>query len=206
LKEKSRVGEGTPNAADAAEKVGYVLVMGVSGAGKSTIGKALADRIGAGFIEADDYHPAENIRLMSNGEPLSDAHRWPWLQTVAEAARRERQRQGRPVVIACSALKRSYRDVLRQALGPLSIVHLSGSVETIRARLEGRRGHFMPIELLGSQLAILQPPGADEEGGSLSIDDSEAGVLSKALRLLNAGHGGVGARGESGMARGDLHE
>ncbi len=200
------MGEGAPNAADAAEKASYVLVMGVSGAGKSTIGKALADRIGAGFIEADDYHPAENIRRMSKGEPLSDRHRWPWLQAVAEAACRERQRRGRPVVIACSALKRSYRDVLREALGPMSIVHLSGSVETIRARLEGRRGHFMPIELLGSQLAILQPPAEDEAGGSLSIDDSEAGVLSKALRLLGAGHDDIGARGEPDLARGDLHE
>lgn len=200
------MGEGAPNAADAAVKASYVLVMGVSGAGKSTIGKALADRIGAGFIEADDYHPAENIRRMSNGEPLSDAHRWPWLQAVAEAARRETLRQGGPVVIACSALKRSYRDVLREALGPMSIVHLAGSVGTIRARLEGRQGHFMPIELLGSQLAILQPPGADEDGGSLSIDDSEAGVLSKALRLLDTGHGDVGLRGEMRVARRGVDE
>lgn len=198
--------EETPNTSDAAAKAGYVLVMGVSGAGKSTIGRALAARIGGNFIDADDYHPAENIRRMSNGEPLSDTNRWPWLQAIAEAARRQRENDGKPVVVACSALKRSYRDALREALGPMSIIHLSGSEKTIRARLEGRQGHFMPAELLGSQLAILQPPGTDECGGSLPIDDSESEVVAKALRMLESGGGGkADARGTSRMARGDLH-
>ncbi len=176
-----------PGITVADSKARYILVMGVSGAGKSTIGKALADKIGGCFVEADDFHPAENIRRMSDREPLTDAHRWPWLQAVAESAIIAMERTGGPVVIACSALKRSYRDVLRQMLSPLFIIHLSGPMELIRARLAERQTHFMPVELLDSQLATLEPPQADEKGAALSIDGSQAQIVARAVQLVGPG-------------------
>lgn len=164
----------------------YILVMGVSGAGKSTIGKALAAKIGGRFIEADDLHPADNIVRMSKRLPLTDEQRWPWLKAISFASLKEMQAHGGPIVIACSALKRSYRDILRQALSPLSIIHLTGTMETIKARLEGRASHFMPAELLGSQLAILEPPEPDENGLSIPIDASEGDVVEAAIRNLES--------------------
>lgn len=178
-------------AANADGRARYVLVMGVSGAGKSTIGRALAERMGGSFIEADDLHPQENIRRMSEREPLTDADRWPWLKAISEAAIAEMNKGGGPVVIACSALKRSYRDVLRQALSPLSIVHLSGPVALIRARLGERRTHFMPIELLDSQIETLEAPD-EEEGVSFSIEDSQAHIVAGALRAMGFSRHGVG--------------
>lgn len=178
-------------AANTDGRAGYVLVMGVSGAGKSTIGKALAEKTGGSFIEADDLHPAENIRRMSEREPLTDADRWPWLKAISELALAEMKGSGGPVIIACSALKRSYRDVLRQALSPLSIVHLSGPVDLIRARLEERPTHFMPIELLDSQIETLEAPD-EQEGVSFSIEDSEAHIVAGALQTIGFPHRGVG--------------
>ncbi|TMV79364.1 gluconokinase [Thioclava sp. BHET1] len=137
-----------------------LLVMGVCGTGKTTIARAAAARMGGRFIDADDYHPPENLRHMSAGHPLSDDMRWGWLDLVA-AAVAERQENG-PVAFACSALKRSYRDRLRARLGEIAIVHLTGTRALIAARMAARPGHFMPLGLLDSQLADLQPPGPEE--------------------------------------------
>ncbi len=137
-----------------------LLVMGVCGTGKTTITRAVAARTGARFIDADDYHPPENLRRMSAGRPLSDDMRWGWLDLVAAAV--AEQRENGPVAFACSALKRSYRDRLRARLGEIGIVHLTGTHDLIAQRMSARPGHFMPLGLLDSQWADLQPPGADE--------------------------------------------
>lgn len=176
----------------------FILVMGVSGAGKSTVGKALAIRLAGRFIEADDFHPTENVERMTEGLPLGDAHRWPWLQAVSSSAAKEMALYGGPVVIACSALKRDYRDVLRKALSPLLIIHLDGTVETIKARLEQRRSHFMPAELLGSQMAILEPPELDENGIGVSIDGSQDEVIANVIEALDRKMSGLKLRGEVG--------
>jgi len=135
--------------------------MGVSGSGKTVIGRLLADRLGVPFLDADDLHSAENVRKMRLGRPLTDTDRAPWLQAVAgEIAHTTVAGQG--VVVACSALKRAYRDRLRVAAPGLRLVHLAGPPGLIRLRLEARTGHFMPVILLDNQLATLEPPEADE--------------------------------------------
>lgn len=133
-----------------------LVVMGVSGCGKSTLGAALAARLGAGFVDADPLHPAANLAKMAAGEPLTDADRWPWLDAVA-AVLRDRA----PVVVACSALRRAYRDRLRAARG-VRFVHLAAPREVILARMTTRQDHFMPASLLASQYDTLEPPGPDE--------------------------------------------
>ncbi|MDR6759297.1 gluconokinase [Mycoplana sp. BE70] len=167
-----------------ARSAGFVLVMGVSGAGKSTIGRALADSLGAGFVEADDYHSAGNIEKMAAGQSLSDDDRWPWMKAIAEAAEGEVEKHGGPVVIACSALKKSYRDFLRARLGSISIVHLSGAKELIHERLQARQAHFMPAELLASQLATLEALAPEEGGIALSIGEAEDAIVSRALQSI----------------------
>jgi gluconokinase len=138
-----------------------LLLMGVSGSGKTVIGRLLADRIGMPFLDADDLHSAENVRKMRLGRPLTDTDRAPWLQAViGEIARTTVDGQG--MVVACSALKRAYRDRLRVAAPGLRLVHLAGLPGLIRRRLEARTGHFMPVTLLDNQLATLEPPEADE--------------------------------------------
>ncbi|MGR3541179.1 MAG: gluconokinase [Hasllibacter sp.] len=138
-----------------------ILVMGVSGSGKTSVALALADRLGAAFVEADDHHPPANVAAMSRGVPLTDAMRRPWLEAVGDAV--ARCRAARPVVVACSALKRAYRDVLRRRAGPLDIVHLTAPRALIFARMAARRDHFMPAALLDSQIADLEPPGPAED-------------------------------------------
>ncbi|OQZ91036.1 gluconate kinase [Mycobacterium alsense] len=137
-----------------------VVVMGVSGSGKSTVGAALARRLGVPFIDADTLHPPANIAKMAAGEPLTDDDRRPWLDRVGEwlAAHRDGG------VVSCSALKRTYRDRLRAHCPPVTFLHLRGSPELIGARLAARLGHFMPAALLRSQFDALEPLGADEDG------------------------------------------
>jgi gluconokinase len=135
-----------------------VVLMGVSGSGKSTVGKILADALGWTFVEADDYHPKANVEKMHQGIPLDDDDRRPWLDAlrhvIADACRR-----GENVVLACSALKHRYQDYLEQDDPPcVRYVYLEGSPELIRERLAGRRGHFMNPALVGSQFAALEPP------------------------------------------------
>ena len=154
-----------------------LVVMGVSGAGKTTIGKALADHLGAEFLEGDRFHPPANIAKMSRGEALDDIDRAPWLDRLGEELAR-RGGEGRDVVLACSALKHAYRDRLRRFCPALRFVYLRGDPEMIRARLAARHGHFMPPELLESQFAALQEPGADE--AAITVD-----VRTPAGRLVS---------------------
>jgi gluconokinase len=134
-----------------------IVLMGVSGAGKTTVGRLLAQALGAEFAEGDAYHPPANVEKMRRSIPLEDADRWPWLQILAAqvglwlAA-------GKTVVLACSALKQSYRDVLAQGRPGVRFVHLEGDKALIRRRLDARRGHYMPATLLDSQIAALEPP------------------------------------------------
>ena len=133
-----------------------VVVMGVSGSGKSTVGKALADALGWPFLEADDYHPPENVAKMAAGVPLTDDDRWPWLDRIVDALRSVVEKSAN-VVLACSALRRAYRDRLARA-GELRIVYLRGDQQTIASRLALRRHRYMPATLLASQFATLEPP------------------------------------------------
>jgi gluconokinase len=134
-----------------------VVVMGVSGCGKTEVGRSLAQRLGASFIDADDLHPPANVEKMRRGIPLDDADRAPWLGLL-NARLREAVAAGRPVVLACSALKQRYRDMLAAGVPGLRFVHLSGSRELIAARLAARRHRYMPASLLDSQFAALEPP------------------------------------------------
>lgn len=139
-----------------------VLLMGVSGCGKSEIGRRLATALGWPFHDGDEFHPAENVERMRQGMPLTDAHRAPWLDAIAADLRRT-VASGAGGVYACSALARRYRQRLGLPHPAVRLVHLAGDVETIRSRLEARRGHFMPASLLESQLAALEPPGPEEQ-------------------------------------------
>lgn len=144
----------------------HIVVMGVSGAGKSTVARVIADRTGAPFLDADDVHPPANRRKLSAGEPLTDDDRRPWLAAVRD---RMRERDGSPgrgagLVVACSALRRVYRDVLRDVARPVFFVELGADPDLIAARLAARRGHFASRRILTSQLETLEPLEADEDG------------------------------------------
>jgi gluconokinase len=134
-----------------------VVLMGVSGSGKTTVGKVLASQLGWRFYDADDYHPAVNIEKMRRGIPLTDEDRKPWLQTLAGLIDDARDR-GENIVLACSALKHAYQEYLRHHLDLVHYVFLQGSEELIQKRLDARKGHFMNPGLLGSQFEILEPP------------------------------------------------
>jgi gluconokinase len=158
-----------------------VVVMGVAGSGKTAIGRRLAGRLGAQFVEADELHPPENIAKMSAGIPLDDADRWPWLdRIVVELAAAEK------VVATCSALKRSYRDVLRRA-GDVVFVHLDVDRATVEGRVASRRRHFMGPEMVASQFATLEPIGADETDViSLTETGSLGSTVSAALDAIRS--------------------
>jgi gluconokinase len=146
-----------------------LIVMGVSGSGKSTIAAALAKQLSWTFEDGDRFHPASNVAKMSAGHPLTDEDRWPWLQAIADEIDRVCKSNGH-VVIACSALKRAYRDVLVHGRNDVRLVFLDGSKTLIADRLAGRKGHFMPPGLLDSQFKTLEPPQADEHPITVSID------------------------------------
>lgn len=158
-----------------------LLVMGVSGSGKSTIGRKLADALGAAFLEADTYHSSANVAKMSNGVPLGDSDRWPWLDAIG-AAIAARRAEGRAVVLACSALKESYRARLF-AIAKESghVVFLDGGADLIASRLGGRSGHYMPPTLLPSQLATLEPPA---EAIRVDISQTPDEILAQILAQL----------------------
>jgi gluconokinase len=140
-----------------------VVIMGVSGCGKSSVGEGLAARLGIPYRDGDDLHPPANVEKMRTGTPLTDDDRWPWLDRVAEVLATEA-----PVMVGCSALRRAYRDRLRAgAGGPVRFIHLTGNRDVIAGRMAARTGHYMPPSLLDSQFAALEIPGPDE---ALSID------------------------------------
>ncbi|WP_308491670.1 gluconokinase [Microbacterium terrisoli] len=161
-----------------------IVVMGVSASGKSSVGTALAARLGVPFVDGDDLHPRANVVKMASGVPLVDEDRWPWLDAVAD-----RLAQG-AVVVACSALKRAYRDRLRTRAPHTVFVHLAGSADVLERRIGSRPGHFMPPSLLQSQLDTLEPLGPDETGFVLDFAPSPAAVAQAALERLGAGTSG----------------
>jgi gluconokinase len=134
-----------------------IVVMGVSGSGKTTLGYALAERLNWTFIEADDFHPPQNLEKMRNGQALDDRDRAPWLAAV-HAALFDAAARGVCAIVACSALKRAHRLILAEGIDDLHFVHLHGDPDLVEMRLRQRRAHFMPANLLGSQLATLEPP------------------------------------------------
>lgn len=152
------------------------MVSGVSGSGKSTVGAALARRLGVPFEDADHLHPPANIAKMAAGEPLTDDDRYPWLEKVGEWLATHREG-----VMSCSALKRSYRDQLRRHCPSAQFLQLRGRPELIAQRLATRKGHFMPATLLQSQLDTLEPLGADEPGAVVDIDDREVNAIVDAF-------------------------
>jgi gluconokinase len=146
----------------------HVVVMGVSGTGKTTVAQGVAAATGMVFAEADEFHSAANVAKMAAGQPLEDADRWSWLESLA-AWMATQDEQGHSTVIACSALRRAYRDVLRSGPPSLDFVHLDGPAEVVRQRLAKRTGHYMPASLLESQLATLEPLEPDEAGVVLDL-------------------------------------
>src|SRR5918996_4581851 len=134
-----------------------VVLMGVSGSGKTEVGTRLAEALGGTFVEGDDYHPPANVAKMRSGVPLDDADRQPWLETLSREIGKWLD-AGKAVVLACSALKQRYRDILKAGRPEVRFVHLEGDKDLIRERLEHRRGHYMPASLLESQLAALEEP------------------------------------------------
>ena len=158
-----------------------IVVMGVSGSGKSTVGAALAQRLRVPFADADDFHPPQNIAKMSAGQPLTDEDRRPWLDTLGKwlAAR-----DGAGGVLSCSALKHAYRDRLRAFCPGTFFVHLEGSVEVIARRQAARPGHFMPPSLLESQFATLEPLGADERGLTIDVDQGVDAIIDEFVGTL----------------------
>lgn len=162
----------------------FLVVMGTAGTGKSEIGRRLAERLHSAFVEADDLHTPDSVAQMRQGIPLSDAQREPWLHAVCERAISV---PTRPVVIACSALKRSYRDLMRARLGRVRFLFLDGSPELIAARLAARQGHFASISLLESQLRTLERPDTSEEAVVLDIAQPADVVVRKAIQAVSPG-------------------
>ncbi|WP_354638942.1 gluconokinase [Kitasatospora camelliae] len=160
-----------------------VVVMGVSGVGKTTVAQLLADRLGVPCAEADDFHPPANIAKMSAGIPLDDADRLPWLQAIGGWLA-ERKAAGTGGVVTCSALKRRYRDTLRAYCPDTFFLHLSGTPGLVGDRLSHRTGHFMPRSLLDSQYAALEPLGPDERGTVLDVGPAPRALADRAADLL----------------------
>lgn len=158
-----------------------LVIMGVTGAGKSTVGTLIAERLGLSFRDADDFHPAANIAKMSSGRPLADEDRWPWLDAIGAylAAHRDRG-----AVVTCSALKRAYRDRLRAVAPSLRFVHLRGDMALVAARQAARQGHFMPASLVASQYATLEEPGVDEGVIELDVAATPAALADAAIAAL----------------------
>jgi carbohydrate kinase (thermoresistant glucokinase family) len=160
-----------------------LIVMGVSGSGKTTIGEQLAARIGWRYEDADAFHPASNVAKMSAGKPLTDEDRWPWLRAIADEIDRA-VAAGERVVIGCSALRRVYRDVLVHGRSDTRIVYLEGTQALIADRLGERKGHFMPPGLLTSQFGTLEPPTPDEHAVTVSIEAAAETIVDDILRQL----------------------
>jgi len=160
-----------------------LVVMGVSGSGKSTVGAAIAQRLRVPFADADDFHPPANIAKMTAGRALDDDDREPWLEAIGEWLDAAHPRGG---VMSCSALKRKYRDRLRRHSPDLEFLHLDGSLEVIGRRQASRPGHFMPASLLASQFATLEPLEPDEHGEVIDVDQSIDAIVQQYVERLDA--------------------
>jgi len=164
--------------------IAAVVVMGVSGAGKSTVGKLIAARLDCPFRDADSFHPKANIAKMSRGEPLTDTDRWPWLEAIA-AWIAEHRAAGTTCVVTCSALKRRYRDLVTDnQRDDVRLVYLKGDFALIEARLEARKGHFMPPGLLQSQFDALEEPGVNERAMTVSIEATPEDIAAHVVERL----------------------
>lgn len=165
---------------------GLYVMMGVCGSGKSLIGAELARALGVEFVEGDDLHPPENVKRMAAGIPLTDDDRHGWLMAIA-ARLREAHRAGVGLVVACSALKRRYRDLLRSAGdADVRFVYLAGNRALIEERMANRRGHFMPPSLLDSQFSILEEPSADERAWMCDISEAPARIVTDLMKRTAA--------------------
>src|SRR5579864_8687620 len=164
------------------------VVMGVSGSGKTTVSALLAAALGCQFQEGDDLHPAENVEKMHGGTPLTDADRMPWLHKIAEEIDDWRAR-GESGVLTCSALKRSYRDIIIGARPDVTLVYLRGSYDLIRRRMAARHEHFMPVALLDSQFAALEEPTPDEHPITVDIGGRPADIALEIVRQLEERQG-----------------
>nr|WP_205740418.1 gluconokinase [Haloactinopolyspora alba] len=164
----------------------HLVVMGVSGSGKSTVAELLAARLRRPFAEADEFHPPENIDKMAAGEPLTDDDRWPWLRTMRDWLTAQSALH-QPAIVTCSALRRVYRDVLREARGTVLFVHLSGDPALVGERIGDRSGHFMPASLLPSQYQTLEPLGTDERGVTVSVEGTPEEITTEVIDGLGLG-------------------
>ena len=159
-----------------------IVLMGVCGSGKTVVGEALAPKLGYAFRDGDGFHPEANVRKMAAGTPLTDEDRWPWLDSIGHALRDFR---GGGIIVACSALKKAYRQRIAAAAGrPVAFIHLDGAYATLKERMQTRRGHFMPVSLLDSQIAILEPPDASENAIRVSVDQPLDKVVDAAIAGL----------------------
>jgi carbohydrate kinase (thermoresistant glucokinase family) len=158
--------------------------MGVCGCGKTSVGRTIAARMGWEFIEGDELHPETNRTKMASGTPLTDADRWPWLDRIATEMRAI-DRAGGSAVVACSALRKAYRDRLRNSGAEMRFLHLTGDIRLIRERMEGRSGHFMPPGLLDSQLATLEPAQPGEDIRNVEITGDVDDIANAAIAELN---------------------
>lgn len=173
-----------------AELPGRLIVMGVSGSGKSSVARLLARRLGFDYVEGDDDHPPENIAKMEAGEPLTDADRQSWLIVLRDRIRHAADDE-RSLVLTCSALKRRYRDLLREGDPDIVFVYLYGDRDLIASRMAARSGHFMPSSLLDSQLRDLEPPGEDEKVIRLDVKHSPENLVEQALQQLRQEESGA---------------
>jgi gluconokinase len=164
--------------------VQLVVVMGVSGSGKTTVGRGIATAMGWDYAEGDDFHSAENVAKMASGVPLTDEDRWPWLRAIGDWLD-EHERAGRSAVVTCSALRRVYRDLLREGRDEVRFCHVHVDTDLIKSRLEHRQGHYMPPSLLPSQLATLEPLQPDEPGVVVSATPAPDEIVQDALRKLH---------------------
>jgi gluconokinase len=160
-----------------------LVVMGVSGSGKTTVATGVAGALGWAYAEGDDFHPRENVAKMAAGHPLDDEDRWPWLRAIA-ASIGAAEEAGQSQVVTCSALKRSYRDLLRDGHPSVRFCLLDVSPDVLRRRLESRRGHYMPASLLDSQLTTLEPLAPDEPGITVPADTDPDGVRTAVLEAI----------------------
>jgi gluconokinase len=164
--------------------VAAVVVMGVSGAGKSTVGRLIATRLGCPFRDADSFHPRANIEKMASGQPLADEDRWPWLRAIAAWIAQHRA-AGTTCVVTCSALKRRYRDLVTDnQRTDVRLVYLKGDIDLVAARLKVRTGHFMPPALLRSQFDALEEPHADEQAIAVPIEETPEEIADAVITSL----------------------